>query len=60
MQPDDDITQILNNPGTDEPKLSADELRQYLDLPPGDDINDYRDLTAIGIGGSAAVFSAWW
>ena len=58
MQPDDDITQILNSPVADEPKLSADELRQYLDLPPGDDINDYRDLTAIGIGGSAAVFSA--
>ncbi|MBQ4106458.1 MAG: SUMF1/EgtB/PvdO family nonheme iron enzyme [Lentisphaeria bacterium] len=58
MQQDDDITQILNGTRPDEPQLSAEELRQFLDLPPGDDISDYHNLTAIGIGGSAAVFSA--
>ncbi len=53
---DEDRTIIYGDPG--EAKLSPDELRALLELPQGDDIKDYSGLSAIGMGGLGAVFSA--
>lgn len=41
-----------------ETMLSPEELRRALGLPSGDRIEDYEGLSAIGIGGVGAVFSA--
>ena len=41
-----------------ETMLSPEELRRALGLPSGDRIEDYDGLSAIGIGGVGAVFSA--
>ena len=41
-----------------ETMLSPEELRRALGLPTGDRIEDYEGLSAIGIGGVGAVFSA--
>lgn len=38
--------------------LSPEELRRALGIPAGDRIQDYDGLSAIGIGGVGAVFSA--
>ena len=53
---DEDRTIIYGSPG--EAKLSPEELRALLELPQGDDIKDYSGLSAIGMGGLGAVFSA--
>ncbi len=37
--------------------LTEDELRAILQLPSGDDIRDYKQIAAIGMGGLGAVFS---
>ncbi|MBS1370279.1 MAG: SUMF1/EgtB/PvdO family nonheme iron enzyme [Lentisphaeria bacterium] len=41
-----------------ETMLSPEELRRALGIPTGDRIQDYDGLSAIGIGGVGAVFSA--
>ncbi len=52
----EDHTQIFG-PAEGE-SLSDEELRNLLQLPSGDDILDYGNLSMIGIGGLGAVFSA--
>lgn len=44
--------------GGDETPVSLDKLREQLKIPRGDCIQDYKDLSTIGIGGVGAVFSA--
>ena len=58
MQPDDITTQLFGAAEGQE-TLSPEELRELLDLPPGDHITDFKDLTTIGMGGIGSVFSAW-
>ena len=58
MQPDDITTQLFGAAEGQE-TLSPEELRELLDLPPGDHITDFKDLTTIGMGGNGSVFSAW-
>ncbi len=55
-QEDDQKTLIYGAPS--ETMLSPEELRKALGLPAGDCIQDYEGLSAIGIGGIGAVFSA--
>jgi len=55
-QDDDQKTLIYGAPS--ETMLSPEELRRALGIPAGDRIQDYGGLSAIGIGGVGAVFSA--
>ena len=54
--PGDDPTLVVD-PGADAPALSAAELRRRLGLPEGDAIEDYGELSTIGVGGMGAVFA---
>ncbi len=54
--PGDDPTLVVD-PGADAPALSATELRRRLGLPEGDAIEDYGELSTIGVGGMGAVFA---
>lgn len=53
---DDERTLIYGR--GNESLLSAEELRAALGVPSGERIEDYQGLSAIGIGGVGAVFSA--
>ncbi len=54
---DDERTLIYG--AADDNRVSPEELRQGLDLPAGDRIQDYGELSTIGVGGVGAVFSAY-
>ena len=49
---------LIYGTGDDANRISPEELRKLLDIPQGDCIQDYDDLSTIGIGGIGAVFSA--
>lgn len=49
---------LIYGTGDDANRISPEELRKLLDIPQGDCIQDYNDLSTIGIGGIGAVFSA--
>lgn len=54
----DDDQKTLIYGAASETMLSPEELRRALGIPAGDRIQDYDGLSAIGIGGVGAVFSA--
>ena len=55
-QPDDEATLIYGT--CSENRLSPEKLREMLGIPSGDRIQDYGELSTIGIGGVGAVFAA--
>ena len=57
-EPRDDDQKTLICGAPSETMLSPEELRRALGIPAGDRIQDYEGLSAIGIGGVGAVFSA--
>ena len=56
VPPDDEATLIYGT--CSENRLSPEKLREMLGIPSGDRIQDYGELSTIGIGGVGAVFAA--
>ena len=54
--PDEEATLIYGTGS--ENRLSPEKLREVLGVPSGDRIQDYGELSTIGIGGVGAVFAA--
>ena len=47
---------LIYGTGDDANRISPEELRKLLDIPQGDCIQDYNDLSTIGIGASGRSF----
>lgn len=56
VMPDEEATLIYGT--SSESRLSPEKLREMLGVPAGDRIQDYGELSTIGIGGVGAVFAA--
>ena len=56
VPPDDEATLIYGT--SSETRLSPEKLREVLGVPSGDRLQDYGELSTIGIGGVGAVFAA--
>lgn len=53
---DDDRTLIYSDLKAE--KLSPEDMRSLLELPQGDALSDFSDLSTIGIGGVGTIYSA--